>query len=143
MIRKQLCILFLSIFVLFLSIIFLLSACSGKKTEIAKAEMDIRAIRMALLRYAMQDGTYPTTEQGLQALVTKPTLPPEPAVWEGPYIDPEFLVDPWNNKYIYRSPSTEDPEHHKYDLFSYGPDGKKGGGDDITVRDIEKKLEGK
>jgi general secretion pathway protein G len=108
-----------------------------------EAEMDIRNVRMALLRYAMQDGKYPTTEQGLQALLTKPTLPPEPAVWEGPYIDPEFLVDPWNNKYIYRSPSTEDPERHKYDLCSYGPDGKEGGEDDITVRDIEKKLEGK
>ena len=51
------------------------------------------------------------------------------------------LMDPWGVKYVYRSPSVEDPERHKYDLYSYGPDRKAGGGDDIPIRDIEKLFE--
>ena len=100
--------------------------------------MDIRSIRMALLRYAMNDGKYPTTEQGLQALVEKTILPPEPAKWDGPYLNPEYLIDPWGNKYVYHSPSVENPTLYKFDLFSYGPNGKEGDKDDITIRDIEK-----
>jgi general secretion pathway protein G len=121
--------------------IFGFVSCSGQKKKIAKAEMDIRNIRMALIGYAMHDGKYPTTEQGLQALIAKPTLPPEPTAWNGPYLDPDDLVDPWDNRYVYRSPSIEDPERYRYDLYSYGSDRKEGGGDDITVRDIEKLLE--
>jgi len=116
-------------------------SCSGKKRQIIKAEMDVRSIRMALLRYAMHDGQYPTTEQGLQALVEEPILPPKPAKWEGPYLNPEYLIDPWRNKYTYRSPSTDDPVLYKFDLFSYGPNRKAGDKDDINVRDIEKMIE--
>jgi general secretion pathway protein G len=135
--RKCYCVLI--ILVLVAAIAFI--SCSGKKKQIIKAEMDIRSIRMALLRYAMHDGKYPTTEQGLKALVEKPVLPPEVSKWEGPYLNPEYLIDPWGNKYVYRSPSTENPALYKFDLFSYGPNGKKDGKDDINVRAIEKIIE--
>lgn len=118
----------------------LLAACSGQNKDITKAEMDIRTIRMALIGYAMHDGIYPTTEQDLKSLIEKPNLPPIPTAWEGPYLEPERLVDPWGNKYIYHSPSTENPKKYKYDLYSHGPDKKVGGKDDITIRDIEKLL---
>ncbi len=102
--------------------------------------MDIRTIRMALIKYAIHDGNYPTTKQGLQALIVEPTLPPKPATWDGPHIDPDFLVDPWGSKYVYRSPSTEDPKLHRYDLYSYGPNSEEGDDDDISIRDIEKLM---
>ena len=129
---------------LFLPLLLLavfLAACSGQKQKIAKAQMGIRGIRMALIRYAMHDGVYPTTEQGLQALIEKPTLPPEPKRWDGPYLNPENLIDPWDSKYVYRSPSTEDPKQYKYDLYSYGPNRRDGGDDDISIRSVEEMIE--
>ena len=126
--------------IVMLAVILAVASCSGQGNKSTKAEMDIRGIRMALLAYAMHDGNYPTTEQGLQALVKEPALPPKPASWDGPYLAPEGLVDPWGSKYVYRSPSVEDPALHKYDLYSYGPDRKKSNGDDITIRDIERLL---
>ena len=111
----------------------LLSSCSSHKRNIDKARVDMTGIRIALAGYAQYDGRYPTTEQGLKALVTKPILPPEPQGWGGPYLKAEALIDPWGNKYIYRSPSTSDPERYKYDLYSYGPDGKESD-DDIGGR---------
>lgn len=91
------------------------------------------SIRLGLSNYAKYDGKYPTTEQGLKALVTKPTSAPEPADWNGPYLNAADLKDPWGNKYVYRFPSIEDPDRLRYDLFSYGPDGVKGS-DDISGR---------
>ena len=126
--------------IVILGAILAVASCSEQKNKIIKAEMDIRNIRMALLRYAMHDGNYPTTEQGLQALIVEPTLPPKPANWTGPYLDPDYLVDPWGNEYVYRLPSVEGPELYKYDLYSYGPDRKKNNGDNITIRDIEELL---
>ena len=118
--------------VLVLSGIVLLSACSSQKRNIEKAKLDMTGIRIALSGYAQYDGEYPTTEQGLQALVVKPTLPPVPTGWDGPYLEAgSSLLDPWGNEYIYRSPSTHDPERYKYDLYSYGPDGKESD-DDIA-----------
>ena len=116
-----------------LLVIVLLSACSSQKRNIEKTKVDMAGIRIALASYAKHDGRYPTTEQGLQALVTKPTLPPEPASWEGPYLKPEQLLDTWGNKYVYRYY----PERRrKYDLCSYGPDGKESG-DDVIGRSSE------
>ncbi len=119
--------------VLALLAMFLLFACSSQKRNIEKTKLSMTGIRIAVSRYAQYDGKYPTTEQGLQALVAKPTLPPEPADWNGPYLEAGSLLDPWGNEYIYRSPSTHDPERYKYDLYSYGPDGKESS-DDIAGR---------
>lgn len=90
-----------------------------------KAAMDIRQIGLALDMYAADNGEYPTTEQGLQALVTKPTSPPEPLNWNGPYVQPTDFKDPWGNQYIYVCPSTR--EGYDYDLYSYGADAQEGG----------------
>ena len=122
-----------SLFVLALLGIVLLSACSSQEKNIEKAKLGMTGIRIALSGYAQYDGTYPTTEQGLQALVAKPTLPPEPAGWKGPYLEADALLDSWGNQYRYRSPSADDPERYKYDLYSYGPDGEEGS-DDIVGR---------
>jgi general secretion pathway protein G len=66
---------------------------------------------------------YPTTEQGIAALVTKPTLAPEPKNWRsGGYLK-KVPVDPWGNPYLYRNPG----DHGEIDLLSLGPDGVEGG----------------
>jgi general secretion pathway protein G len=88
----------------------------------------------ALLRYALDnDGAPPTTEQGLQALVTKPTLPPLPMNWQGPYIV-GIPKDPWGNPFHYKSPGTHAHTRRATrsssewcDLASWGADGKPGG----------------
>jgi general secretion pathway protein G len=93
-----------------------------------KAKIDIKQISMGLDLYAADNGEYPTTEQGLDALIRKPTSPPEPMNWRGPYVEPTNFLDPWNKKYIYVSPSTH--EGYDFDLSSYGADGQEGGTDD-------------
>lgn len=96
----------------------------------AAASADIEAnIATALDLYELDNGQYPTTEQGLAALITKPTSSPVPIDWKGPYLKKEPL-DPWGRPYIYKSPG----EHNvgDYDLSSWGKDGIEGGGDDVV-----------
>ena len=98
-----------------------------------KAKMDLRNIGLALDMYAADNGEYPTTEQGLQALITQPTSPPEPMNWNGPYVDPTKFLDPWGQAYNYASPGSH--EGYDYELYSYGADNQEGGTDensDIT-----------
>lgn len=98
-----------------------------------KAAIDINQTALGLDMYAADNGEYPTTEQGLEALIREPTSPPEPMNWSGPYVKPTNFLDPWGNKYIYESPSSH--EGYDYDLYSYGADGQEGGTDeeaDIT-----------
>ncbi len=98
------------------------------RTEEARrqtAEVQIRSIENALALYYADNGTYPTTEQTLKALVEKPTLDPVPAKWKGPYLEKGILPkDPWDRDYIYLSPGVHLPE---FDLLSYGKDGVAGG----------------
>lgn len=101
-----------------------------KKAKPDKASIDIERIGLALDMYAADNGEYPTTEQGLQSLISKPTSQPEPMNWNGPYVKPTKFLDPWNNQYVYESPSTH--EGYDYNLYSYGPDKQEGGDDDIT-----------
>ncbi len=102
-----------------------------KEAKPQKVGIDIERIGMALDMYAVQNGDYPTTEQGIDALLRQPTSQPEPLNWNGPYVKAGTkFVDPWNNDYVYESPSTH--EGYDYDLFSYGPDKQEGGEDDIT-----------
>ncbi|MCM8812143.1 MAG: type II secretion system major pseudopilin GspG [Candidatus Omnitrophica bacterium] len=93
------------------------------------AEADIKGnLSLALRLYEVDNGRYPTTEQGLKALLEKPAAPPLPTNWKGPYIEQE-PVDPWGKPYNYRYPGTHPPRD--YDLFSYGPDGVQSD-DDVT-----------
>src|SRR5581483_2981822 len=93
----------------------------GPVTGIAKTmrvQADVQAIKSQLALYESMNGFDPTTEQGLQALVTKPDKDPIPTRW---YQQFETLPkDPWGNDYIYRCPGLKNSS--KYDLFSAGPD---------------------
>jgi len=94
----------------------------------AAARADIEAnIAVALDLFELDNGRYPTTDEGLQVLITQPSGLDN---WRGPYLKKRRTPkDPWGNPYIYTSPGTHNPD---YDLASYGPDGVEGGGDDIT-----------
>ncbi len=97
-----------------------------QEAKVVKAKNDIKAIESALKMYKLDNGFYPTTEQGLKALIQKPDIEPIPKNYhEGGYLDyPSEPVDPWGNKYIYRSPGEGGRE---YEIISYGADGKEGG----------------
>jgi type II secretion system protein G len=97
-------------------------------SRITKEEMPL--IGRALDIYAEDNLVYPTNEQGLNALVTKPTLPPKPKNWRGPYIKRTDFKDPWGNPYQYKL-VLKYTDRYGYDLYSFGIDGKNGGGDDI------------
>lgn len=89
------------------------------------ARIQIEMLGTALDAYRLDVGHYPTTEQGLQALVVNPGE----ERWDGPYIK-RVPVDPWGRPYQYRCPG----EHGEYDLWSWGGDGKEGGnGEDADV----------
>ncbi|GGY67102.1 type II secretion system major pseudopilin GspG [Marinobacter zhanjiangensis] len=103
------------------------------KVTIAKTQM--RNIANALDMYRLDNSHYPSTQQGLEALVERPSGSPEPSNWNPDgYLD-SVPVDPWDNEYQYINLGSSD-----YDLFSYGADGNQGGeGDaaDISVEDIK------
>ena len=95
----------------------------GEQARRTAAGVQIKEIEQALDLFRLDNGFYPTTEQGIAALVTKPSLPPEPQNWRaGGYLK-KIPVDPWGNAYVYRNPG----EHGEIDLFSLGPDGSEGG----------------
>jgi general secretion pathway protein G len=95
------------------------------QARVTVARTDLKTIATALRVYRLDNGDYPTTAQGLQALVEKPTSPPEPVSWAtGGYL-PELPADPWGKAYVYRSPGRTGT----YDLISYGKDGREGGED--------------
>lgn len=94
----------------------------SEEARAGAAQADINGnLSLALRLYEVDNGRYPSSEQGLAALMAKPTSPPAPANWKGPYIerDPK---DPWGRPYVYQYPSGHPPRD--YDLSSLGPDGK-------------------
>src|SRR3989339_74308 len=97
------------------------------KVRIKASKLEMLNISMALDMYQMENDAYPTTEQGLKALLEKPTIPPIPQDWKGPYISDD-INDCWGNPYQYRCPS----QHNRpdFDLWSFGPD-KAESADDI------------
>jgi general secretion pathway protein G len=101
----------------------------GKTTDVAKSvavRADIQAIGTQLRLYESMNGFSPTTEQGLQALVTQPSGEPRPQRWY--QLFKEVPKDPWGNNYIYLSPGRKNPTG--YDLYSAGPDRKADTADD-------------
>jgi len=90
--------------------------------RVTKARQDIRAYETALNLYRMDNFRYPTTEQGLEALVKRPTDPNIRNWKEGGYID-SLRKDPWGNAYAYLAPGS----HGEYDLYTLGADGEPGG----------------
>ena len=92
------------------------------------ARVQMESIETTLKLYKLDNGYYPTTEQGLQALVEPPTVGQLPRAWrEGGYLEKgKVPKDPWKNDYVYLSPGL----HGDYDLISYGNDGEPGGEDE-------------
>ena len=105
------------------------------EARVAAARADINALSNALDLYHLDNNHHPSTDQGLEALVSKPNGSPEPRNWTtGGYIK-TLPSDPWGNEYIYISPGGEG----EYDLYSLGADGEDGGNGldaDITNWDI-------
>jgi len=91
-----------------------------------RVEADLQGIGTQLKLYESMNGFYPSTEQGLEALVVQPDTDPRPTRWYQLY--KEMPKDPWQNDYIYRNPGEKNP--NSYDLFSAGPDRKADTADD-------------
>ncbi len=100
------------------------------KSEVKAARAQLEALGKALDQYRLDNGRYPTTEQGLAALNSRPGNEPK---WDGPYLSKALPSDPWGRPYQYRSPG----EQSDFDLFSFGRDGQPGGtadGADLAFR---------
>ncbi len=105
-----------------------------EKARIVKAQMQIESISAALKEYKLDSGDYPTTEQGLEALVEKPSIGKIPRKYPEKGYLAKIPKDPWGNDYVYISPG----EHGDFDLISYGADGEEGGeGKDADVQSWE------
>jgi general secretion pathway protein G len=108
-----------------------------KKARIEAARQQIAAFGMALDRYYLDNGVYPTTEQGLESLVRKPSTEPVPMNYnEGGYMKKSVIPkDPWGREYKYMSPGEHGSD---YEILSYGADGKEGGeGQDADLKSWE------
>jgi general secretion pathway protein G len=95
------------------------------QAKVTVAKGDIKAIGAALDMYKLDNYSYPSTQQGLDALVEKPGGNPQPKNWNRDGYLKRVPKDPWGNEYQYLSPGTQG----QFDLYSYGADGKQGGSD--------------
>lgn len=93
------------------------------EARVQKVFADFSAIETALRMYRLDNYAYPSSEQGLNALVERPTLAPVPANWKSDGYLESLPVDPWGNAYLYLSPG----QNGDYDIFTYGADGTRGG----------------
>ena len=94
------------------------------KSEIKMAQSQIDALEKALHQFRLDIGSYPSTEEGLKALVVNP----DNDKWQGPYLSKKPPPDPWGRPYIYKYPG----EHGDFDLFTHGKDGQPGGEDEMA-----------
>ena len=99
------------------------------EARVAKAKEDIQSLETALTEYRLDNSVYPTTQQGLKALVKRPN-DPSLTNWHGPYVQ-RLVKDPWGHAYHYEYPGTHGLA---YDLFTYGADNQPGGtGDNADI----------
>ena len=97
------------------------------KSQITVVRYQLHAFGQALDQYRLDTGHYPTTQQGMAALMEKPA---NETKWDGPYLKKAVPVDPWGTPYVYKQPG----DHGEYDLISYGKDGVPGGtGEDADL----------
>jgi general secretion pathway protein G len=102
------------------------------EAKVTTARTQMALVGTALDSYRLDNGAYPTTEQGLQALREKPAREPLPTSWRGPYLRKDVPLDPWGHPYLYRAPGLRNPTG--YDLATLGRDGKEGGsGEDADL----------
>lgn len=105
----------------------------GDEARVTAAQTDIRTLENALETYRLHNSHYPSTDQGLEALVSQPSGSPQANNWRGPYVR-QTPSDPWGNPYAYIA------ESNGYEIISYGADGQAGGSDinqDISSNDSE------
>jgi general secretion pathway protein G len=103
-----------------------------EKAKIKAAKAQIELLGTALDTFRLDVGRYPTSDEGLEALRTKPGSLER---WDGPYLKKDLPVDPWNKPYAYKSPG----EHGAFDIVSYGADGTPGGeGDNRDITSWER-----
>lgn len=95
------------------------------KALVQQAKTDMKSIETALKLYKLDNFNYPTTEQGLEALVSKTSIPPEPRNFKKDGYLERLPKDPWGREYIYLSPG----DHGDFDIITYGRDGVPGGED--------------
>ena len=95
------------------------------KSEVKAARAQMDSIEKALDQFRLDVGKYPSTEQGLNALMQRPA---NEIKWAGPYLKKEAPPDPWGRPFLYKSPG----EHGEYDLYSLGKDGQPGGKDEAA-----------
>jgi general secretion pathway protein G len=100
------------------------------KSEVKTARAQMVGLEKALAQYRLDVGSYPSSEQGLKALITRPS---NLSKWDGPYLDKNLPLDPWGNAYVYKQPA----EQADFDVVSLGRDGRPGGeglDTDISIR---------
>jgi len=98
------------------------------KSQVKVARAQIDALDKALDSFRLDVGHYPTSEEGLQALVVQPSTEPS---WAGPYLKKGVPADPWGRPYVYQQPGTHGGD---FDLLSFGKDGRAGGtGEDADI----------
>ena len=99
----------------------------SEQARITAANTDVANLGLALDAFEIDIGRYPTTTEGLGALIEPPI---NSVGWNGPYIKKGIPVDPWGNLYVYQYPGQYNT--YGYDMHSYGPNGQEGAGDDIV-----------
>jgi general secretion pathway protein G len=101
------------------------------KAKVVSAKSQIEAFSLSLNAYSIDCKQFPSAEQGLDSLWTKPSLEPVPAGWAGPYVNKKITTDPWGNRYEYTVPG---PNGLPFGIRSLGADGREGGeGDDKDI----------
>ncbi len=110
--------------------IFAMQGISGA-AKLRQVEADFKSFETALGMYKLNGGSFPTTQQGLKALVEKPTSTPVPRRWS--QIMKKLTPDPWGNDYGYRFPGKKNA--NDYEIFSKGEDGQEGTADDLSSQD--------
>ncbi len=98
----------------------------SEQARITAAHTDIANLEVALDAYEVDNGSYPSTSEGLKALIENPS---DSKNWKGPYLKRGVPNDPWDNQYVYTQPGKHNT--YGYDLLSFGSDKKEGGDDDI------------
>ena len=95
--------------------------------EIRAARSQVSLIESAMRYYRLDVGSYPSSQDGINALYTVPTNIANPAKWNGPYLEKQLPPDPWGNPYLYANEGAD-----QFRIWSVGPDGQDGSADDIT-----------
>ena len=109
------------------SVAFMVQGIEGDAQNVTTASK-IKGLESALTSYKINNMTYPTQQQGLDALVTRPTAEPKPRRWTQ-LAKPDSIMDPWGHKLVYRNPGKHNAGG--YDVLSLGPDGLENTDDDI------------